>query len=244
MLIVDKCPEEWVGGNGYFTAGAHRTVHGGLRDLLPIVHNVPETVADHIDMDPYTREDFVSDMMRLGNGKPKPSLVDVVVDNSRDAIGWLANSVGVPFIFSFNRQAYEVDGRQKFWGGMVLSVEDGGKGLMKAHTEALRCAGVQVWFESPVIELLMKEDSISGVLVRKAGQILRLNAPAVILASGGFESSPRMRVKHLGPDWEKAKVAVKCSLAMFSLTSTRLRFEERRTILEMASSWLRLSVPK
>ena len=37
VLIVDKCPAEWAGGNGYFTAGAHRTAHGGLQDLLPLV---------------------------------------------------------------------------------------------------------------------------------------------------------------------------------------------------------------
>jgi alkyl hydroperoxide reductase subunit AhpF len=66
VLVVDKCPREWVGGNGYFTAGAHRTVHGGLRDLQSIINNLTPEAADHIDMDPYTAENFKSDIMRLG----------------------------------------------------------------------------------------------------------------------------------------------------------------------------------
>ena len=41
VLILDKCPAEWAGGNGFFTAGAHRTVHGGLADLLPLVSPHP-----------------------------------------------------------------------------------------------------------------------------------------------------------------------------------------------------------
>lgn len=56
VLIVDKCPESWAGGNSYFTAGAMRCVHGGLSDVLPLVNNVDtETAsADKIDLDPYT----------------------------------------------------------------------------------------------------------------------------------------------------------------------------------------------
>ena len=60
--MVDKCPPDWVGGNGYFTPGTHRTVHGGLEDLLPIVRDVPNEIADSIDIKPYTREEFSQDI--------------------------------------------------------------------------------------------------------------------------------------------------------------------------------------
>ncbi|KAH8114360.1 hypothetical protein DFH11DRAFT_1544100 [Phellopilus nigrolimitatus] len=33
VLIVE---EEWEGGNGFFTAGAHRAAHGGLKDLISL----------------------------------------------------------------------------------------------------------------------------------------------------------------------------------------------------------------
>ncbi|RDB18069.1 Fumarate reductase flavoprotein subunit [Hypsizygus marmoreus] len=207
VLIIDKCPEEWVGGNSYFTAGAHRTVHGGLYDLLPIIKNTPSQEAiDLIDMTPYTKEDYVSDLMRLTAGKSDPSLVNALVDNSRETVQWLADRAGIPFVFSFNRQAYEVDGRQKFWGGMVLGVEDGGKGLIAAHQRALKEAGVVVWFDTPALSISVREGAIAGIVVLREGREVELETRAVVLAAGGFEASAELRAKHLGGSWDKAKV--------------------------------------
>ena len=153
VLIIDKCPSSWVGGNGYFTAGATRTVHSGLQDLLPIVHNVPPSsnLTTEIDINPYTAQEFIDDIMRLGDYKSDAVLVKTLVQNSREAIQWLADRVKVPFVFSFNRQAYVVDGRQKFWGGSSLSAQNGGKGLIGAHQKAIQEAGVEIWFSSPAI---------------------------------------------------------------------------------------------
>lgn len=206
VLIVDKCPEEWVGGNGYFTAGAHRTAHNGLQDLLPIVRNVPDELASQIDVDPYTADEFYADIMRLGDGKPEKDLVRAVVDGSWDAVRWLARRVEVPFTLAFNRQAYLVDGRQKFWGGMALSVQDGGKGLIAAHRRALQRAGVETWFDTAAVELLQESDAISGLTVKKEGRTLSIKTPAVVLATGGYEASPKMRQEFLGEQWERAKV--------------------------------------
>ncbi|KAI0789653.1 FAD/NAD-P-binding domain-containing protein [Abortiporus biennis] len=211
VLIIDKCPPEWVGGNGYFTAGAHRTVHQGLQDLLPIVTNVTPELASNIDLEPYTKDDFTKDLIRLQveNGvhpKSDMHLVEALVDNSRDAIQWLADRVKMPFTFAFNRQAYLIEGRQVFWGGMALSVADGGKGVIHAHQKALAEAGIQVWFNTEAIQLLMENGAISGVLARRNGNDIRLSAPAVILACGGFEASPDLRSKWLGDEWAHAKV--------------------------------------
>ncbi|PCH39746.1 FAD/NAD(P)-binding domain-containing protein [Wolfiporia cocos MD-104 SS10] len=206
VLIVEKAPREWAGGNGFFTAGAHRTVHGGLHDFLPIVRNAPPEVVSTIDMEPYTAEQFTADIMRLGDNRADPAIVRAVVDGSRDAVGWLADQVGVPFTFSFNRQAYLVDGRQKFWGGLVLSVDDGGRGLIAAHQRALEQAGVETWFETPAVELLTEDGAVSGVVVLRSGESVRLRSRAVVLACGGFEASAELRAEHLGPEWLKAKV--------------------------------------
>lgn len=209
VLIVEKAPEEWVGGNGYFTAGAHRTVHAGLADLLPIVTNVTAEQAEKIDVTPYTADDFVGDVMRLGENKPNAELVRTMVENSRDAIRWLAVTVEVPFILAFHRQAYEVGGRQKFWGGLALSVEDGGKGLIRADLRALQKRGVELWFDTPAVQLITEGSAVTGVVVRKSGEEVPLKASAVILACGGFEASRELRMKYLGPDWKRARVGVR-----------------------------------
>ncbi|KZT09304.1 FAD/NAD(P)-binding domain-containing protein [Laetiporus sulphureus 93-53] len=206
VLIVEKAPQEWVGGNGFFTAGAHRTVHSGLQDLLPIVKNVPAEAASTIDIHPYSAEEFTNDIMRLGDGQSDPALVKAVVDDSRDAIQWLADSVKVPFTVAFNRQAYLVQGRQVFWGGLALSVDNGGKGLIAAHQQALKQAGVEVWFDTPAVELIREEECVTGLVVLRDGQRTALHAKAVILACGGFESSIEQREKNLGLHWRQAKV--------------------------------------
>lgn len=207
VLIVEKAPKDWLGGNGYFTAGAHRTVHGGLSDLLPIVHNVSPEMASTIDMDPYTASDFTHDIMRLSDNRSDPTLVQQLVQNSRDAIEWLAREIGVRFLFSFNRQAYQVNGRQKFWGGMVLSVEDGGKGLIANHQTALEKAGIVIWYDSPALQLLSDGQVVTGLLVKHENKEISIRSTSVILASGGFEASEPLRAKYLGEEWRKARVS-------------------------------------
>jgi succinate dehydrogenase/fumarate reductase flavoprotein subunit len=102
VLLIDKCPPSWAGGNTYFTAGAFRTVFNGLDDVLSFVANVdPETV-QKIDMKGYSRDDFLGDLMRVTNGRADPELGQVLVDESRDAVGWLARQ-GIKFQLSFNR---------------------------------------------------------------------------------------------------------------------------------------------
>jgi len=144
--------------------------------------------------------------MRLSKGKSDSALVDAVVNDSRAAIEWLAKKVGVPFCLSFNRQAYQVGGRQKFWGGVALSVEKGGKGLIEAHQQALAKAGVISWFETPVTSIIMQDGAVCGVRLLKDGNVMEVKARNVILAAGGFEANAELRALHLGRDWEKAKV--------------------------------------
>lgn len=226
--MVDKCPELWAGGNGYFTAGAHRTAHEGLADLLPLlahgspsVQLTPAQIAA-VNVGPYPAAAFAADIQRLGAGRSDPALVGSLVERSRDAVGWLADRVRVPFVLSFNRQAYEVDGRMQFWGGMALSVEDGGKGLIKAHRKALKEAGVDVWFEARAVEILTMDrihekdkehqstetgKEVCGIAVEMGGQIVKLATPSVVLAAGGFEASREMRMKYLGEAWENARVS-------------------------------------
>jgi succinate dehydrogenase/fumarate reductase flavoprotein subunit len=71
-----------------------------------------------IDMKPYTPEDFSNDIYRMTEGRADPALANVLVSQSRETVGWLKEN-GIIFELSFNRQAYKVDGRYKFWGGMA-----------------------------------------------------------------------------------------------------------------------------
>jgi hypothetical protein len=217
VLILDKCPEAWAGGNGYFTAGAHRTVHAGLADLLTLVEEVPPELVACIDVDPYSAEDFTDDIVRVSEGRSDVRLVRTVVDGSRAAIEWLRRTVGFQFLLSFERQAHEVDGRLRFWGGMALSTRDGGKSLIAAHRAALQRAGVETWFESPVRELICEDGAVIGVVVERDGKRESVYAAAIVMAAGGYESSATLREQHLGRGWENARVSIDALCASFYL---------------------------
>lgn len=208
VLLIDKCPPAWAGGNSYFTAGAMRCVHGGLSDVLPIVNNVDARLAGKIDLDPYTREDFLGDLHRVTDGRYDRDLGRTLVEDSNETVKWLAKH-GVRFQLSFNRQAYRIGDRYKFWGGMCLKTQDGGKGLVEDHRNAADKVGVSVMYE--VAAKSIKTNPVTGAFEAleaafKDGSPFMINAKAVILAAGGFEANPRMRAQYLGHGWDLGHV--------------------------------------
>ncbi|KAF2769268.1 tricarballylate dehydrogenase [Teratosphaeria nubilosa] len=207
VVLIDKCPEDWAGGNSYFTAGAMRTVHQGLEDLLPIVNNVDPELAKKIDLSPYTHEDFRKDMDRICLGRSDPRLSEALINESNEAVKWLAKN-GVRYQLSFNRQAFLVNGRHKFWGGLALKTEDGGKGLIEDHRRAAKHAGVKVFFSTSATQLHKNSETgaVTAVSVEHSGRPTTIRAQAIILAAGGFEANPRMRSQYLGPGWDLAYV--------------------------------------
>ncbi|KAK1029981.1 hypothetical protein LTR33_017158, partial [Friedmanniomyces endolithicus] len=109
ILLVDKAPLEWAGGNGYFTAGAYRTQHDGLEDLLPVVSNVSEEMVGKIDLPAYSREDFAGDLERVTEGRSSKVLGRYVVGESLETVRWLKGWV-VDWWLRFRRQAYFGEG--------------------------------------------------------------------------------------------------------------------------------------
>ncbi|KAL4864490.1 hypothetical protein BDV12DRAFT_205670 [Aspergillus spectabilis] len=214
VLLIDSCPEHWAGGNSYFTAGAFRTVHAGLDDILPLVNNVSPETASRIDMQPYTDSDFAGDIHRICLGRSDKDLAKTLVGDSNEAVKWLAGH-GVRFQLSFNRQAYEIGGRFKFWGGMCLKTQDGGAGLVQDERRTAERLGVKFLYSTAAKRIVLDSQTggVKGVIVQVAsssgsggGAEREIQAGAVILAAGGFEANPRMRAQYLGPGWDFAFV--------------------------------------
>ncbi|OAA62972.1 fumarate reductase flavoprotein subunit precursor [Cordyceps fumosorosea ARSEF 2679] len=206
VVLIDKCPEDWAGGNSFFTAGAYRVAHDGLKDVLPLVSNVSEEQAAKIQLAPYTEDDFLSDIRRVCEDKSDLTLSYALVSESNAAVKWLAAN-GIRFALSFNRQAYEVDGKINFWGGLCLKTLEGGKSLIEDHRDAARKQGIEVYFST---ELLSLRHAVDGehitAGVRNNEKETSITAGAVILAAGGFEANSAMRSRFLGPGWDKAAV--------------------------------------
>ncbi|MHB9757352.1 FAD-dependent tricarballylate dehydrogenase TcuA [Streptomyces sp. BYX5S] len=206
VLLLEKAPRAWMGGNSYFTAGAMRTVHGGLDDLGPLVEGMTEDRQDRTDLAPYTAEDFTADLQRVSRGRTDPELSGILAAESRQTIEWL-HRTGLRFELMYHRQAYEVDGRFRFWGGLAVGVVGGGKGMIAQHLAAAEAGGVTVRFDARVSGLLTGEaGEVTGVTVAGADGPEELRARATVLTSGGFEANPQMRAGYLGAGWDLALV--------------------------------------
>lgn len=222
VVMLEKAGRDWAGGNTYFTAGAFRTVHDGLHDLLGLLDDTARQRADRTRLAAYRAEDYLGDLRRLTDGRADPVLADALVRDSRDCVEWLA-ARGIRWTLMYHRQAYEVDGYYRFWGGLALGVVDGGKGLWEQHMNAAQRAGVDVRFARQVTGLRCADTHISDIAQGEpaaglAGGLVtgvdvlgpdgpeRYDAPAVILAAGGFQANAALRAQHLGEAWTQARV--------------------------------------
>ena len=206
VLVLEKAPREWVGGNSYFTAGAFRTTFGSLEDLRPLLDEVSEEELARTEAPPYTEEDFMADMKRLTQERCDEKLTSILVNEAAEIVRWLREK-GIRWRLMYDRQSFEVAGKRRFWGGLVLGTVGGGKGLMEQHAAAAMENGIEVRYEHAVSGLLRDDTgAVIGVTARSPAGQEEIEAGAVVLACGGFESNPRMRAAYLGPNWDIAKV--------------------------------------
>lgn len=204
VLLLEKAPREWAGGNSYFTAGAMRTAHRGLDDLGPLIESDDRLA--RTDLDPYSADDFRADLVRVTRGRTDPVLADILVGESREVMDWL-HGKGIRFELMFHRQAYQIGERFRFWGGLAVGVVGGGKSLVSQHLAAAHANGIEVRFGAGVAGLTSDEYAgVTGVVVRDDAGVERLEAGAVVLACGGFEADPRLRAGYLGAGWDLALV--------------------------------------
>ena len=205
ILVLERAPEEVSGGNTRFTAGLMRCVYTGVEDLKRVIPDLsPEEIA-RTDFGTYTEDQFLDDMARVTEFRCDPDLTEILVKQSLPTLEWMRKK-GVRFTAAWGRQAFNIGGRFKFWGGLTIEAVGGGPGLAESLTAIAKKNGVEIWFDARAKQLLTDDSGITGVVVRHQGKTKQLRAKAVVLAAGGFQSNPEMRVRYLGPGWELAKV--------------------------------------
>ncbi len=205
VAMLEAAPQDARAGNSAFTGGAFRFVYDGIDDLLPIAPDIADLDLGNVDFGSYTREQYFDDMGRLTEYRSDPELTDILISNSYGAARWL-KAHGVKFQPALGRQAFKVDGKFKFWGGLACHIWGGGPQLTKTLHEAVDAAGIPVLYETQAVALLQDDSAIRGVRARWHGRRVELRAKSVVLACGGFESNPEMRARYLGPNWDLAKV--------------------------------------
>ncbi len=205
VLMLECAPEDENGGNSRYTAGAIRFAYDGVDDIRALCPDLSEEQIAITDFGTYTEEQFFDDMFRVTRFRTDPALCERIVRSSRATMHWMREK-GIRFMPIYGRQAFKVEGRFKFWGGLTLESWGGGPGLVDAHTAIARESGVEIRYETRAVELLTDGHAVTGVRVRHKGQLEDLRAKSVVVAAGGFQASPEMRTRYLGPGWEMARV--------------------------------------
>lgn len=205
VLMLECAPEEENGGNSRYTAGAIRFAYDGVDDIRALCPDLSEDQIAITDFGTYTEEQFFDDMFRVTRYRTDPALCERLVRSSRETMHWMREK-GIRFMPIYGRQAFKVDGRFKFWGGLTLESWGGGEGLVDAHTKIAKENGVEIRYNTRAIEILTDGHAVTGVKVRHKGKIEELSAKSVVVAAGGFQASPEMRTRYLGPGWEMARV--------------------------------------
>jgi tricarballylate dehydrogenase len=206
VTILERAPREERGGNSAFTAGAIRVTYDGAADLRRLMPDLTEAEWQTSDFGSYPAEAYYDDMARVTESRCDPDLTEVLVSNSLPTLEWMRTKA-VRFAPTYHRQAFKVDGRFRFWGGLTVEVVGGGLGLVDTLSAGAERAGVTFRYEARAVALAQRGGRITGVQVRaRDGSTEVIPADAVVLASGGFQANAAWRARYLGPGWDLAKV--------------------------------------
>ncbi len=205
VLVLERAPQDESGGNSRFTAGAIRFAYRGVEDLLEIMPDLTQEEIANTDFGAYTADQFFDDMFRVTRFRTDPELCDRLVNRSFATMKWLRGK-GVRFAPIYGRQAFKIDGKFKFWGGLTVEAWGGGPGLVDQHYAIARNQGITLRFGCRAVSLLRDGLRVVGVRVHENGQVHDIHGTSVVLASGGFQANTEWRTRYLGPGWELAKV--------------------------------------
>ncbi len=120
VVVLERAPEEECGGNTRFTAGNIRFAYRGVEDLKAIMPDLTDAEIAITDFGTYTEDQFFDDMFRVTRNRTDPDLCEILVRRSFETMKWL-HGKGVKFAPIWGQQAFKIDGKFKFWGGLTVS---------------------------------------------------------------------------------------------------------------------------
>jgi tricarballylate dehydrogenase len=206
VTVLERAPEQESGGNSRFTAGAIRFAYAGVEDLRELMPDLSDSEIATTDFGTYSEDQYFDDMFRVTQYRCDPDLIELLVRRSKSTMLWMRDK-GVRFIPIYGRQAFKIDGRFKFWGGLTVESIGGGPGLVDSLTQSCLSRGIEICYDTRAVSLATDGVAVTGVVIRRSGGAPEtLAADAVVLAAGGFEANPEWRTRYLGPGWEIAKV--------------------------------------
>ncbi|MEM9027517.1 MAG: FAD-dependent tricarballylate dehydrogenase TcuA [Pseudomonadota bacterium] len=164
VLVCEAAPKGFRGGNSRHTRN------------LRVAHDEPTGVLT----DSYPVDEYFDDLMRVTAGKTNQALARMTIAESQHVGAWMAKQ-GVKF--------------QKSLGG-TLSLSrtnpfflGGGKALLNAYYVRADELGIDVAYDTEVVDLEIDDGFFVAAKIRANGFMQRVEARGLIAAAGGFQAN-------------------------------------------------------
>ncbi len=185
VALLEKAPKKHRGGHTQYSESFR--VPSAVTDLSEYGYEfaVPD----------YTPDDFYSDIIDRTNGHADSSLARAVADRAGPTVEWLTDH-GVDWDMEPLAVGY-VAGRTWCDGDEVVGTV----------IEAAENQGLDVFYEAAAREI-RKDDNlqVTGLVADLDDERVTFECDGVILASGGYESSPEKRARYYGAGYDDMKV--------------------------------------
>ena len=177
VLLLEAATVPMRGGNSRHTRNM-RTMHEG--PLAPLT-------------DAYPEEEYWQDLLKVTGGLTDERLARLSIRGTQRHVPWML-AHGVRFQPPLGGTLHLSRTNAFFLGG--------GKALVNAYYRSAQALGVEVAYETQVVDLALRDGRIESVTVECAGQRREIRAKAVVVASGGFESNLAWLREAWGPPAE------------------------------------------
>jgi len=164
VLVLESAPIAFRGGNSRHTRNM-RTMHDG--PLGPLTEAYPQ-------------EEYWQDLLKVTGGLTDERLARMTIRETERHVPWML-AHGVRFQAPLGGTLHLARTNAFFLGG--------GKALMNAYYAAAEALGVEVAYDTEVIDLAIDDGRFSAASVVRGGVRGEIRAKAVVAAAGGFESN-------------------------------------------------------
>jgi tricarballylate dehydrogenase len=175
VLILEAAPKHLRGGNSRHTRNV-RHVHKGP---------VNQLVGDYLE------DEFYKDLLQVTGGETNEELARMCIRASEDLGSWMPTN-GISWQGAL-RGTLSLNRTNAFFLG-------GGKALVNAYYQTAEAMGIEAVYESEVTDIVPGAGAPFSISVARGGRSERVQAQAVVVASGGFEANLEWMSQYWGED--------------------------------------------
>ena len=164
VLLVESAPKAFRGGNSRHTRN------------LRAMHDKPNAVLT----DAYKEDEYWDDLLRVTGGNTDESLARMTIRASSGLFDWMKQA-GVRFQPSLTGTLNLGRTNAFFLGG--------GKALVNAYYLTAERLGVEILYDSEVVNMAMDDGSVRSIDITYKGFPETVHARCVVASSGGFQAN-------------------------------------------------------